>query len=259
MEEDRLGVRFLGRMLINIHLQLEEFIALVIHHFLDEQRQFRNPATLLQPESFLSFLLIMKSVTLRDLFYSTGLYMAIPMKMVDQLFSLPFSVILWLSSWCDENSERSAHFHSPEFTRMCVQHCRASGTRINMAHLAILCDIKPTNGWVRLLIENGADLTEFLQLGPTNETGHIHQFGNLILAWNPGLAKVNLDIFCNSLSGISPFGLATLVGNYLTMDSFLALENLKVFKKFMLSLLAQPFNLRIFDFPDLAMTFHSSV
>ena len=142
-------------MFSHVHLHIEDFIALVIQYFLDEQGQFRNPTTLLQPSSFFPFLVVIHSVKLRNLFYSTGLYMAIPMKIVDEFFSLPFSVILWLRSWCDENSERSAHFHSPEFTRMCVEHCRASGTRINMAYLAVLSDIKPIDELVKVLFENG--------------------------------------------------------------------------------------------------------
>ena len=217
-------------MFNNVYLHVEEFTALVIQYFLEEDGQFRNPATLLQPESFFPFLVVIHSVKLRDLFYSTGLYMAIPMKMVDQLLSLPFSVILWLSSWCDDNSERSAHFHSSEFTRMCVQHCRASGTRINMAYLAVLCEIKPSDEWAKLLFENGADLNEFVELTGTERTAVVYRFGDLI--WNNHLTRIDFDLFWNCLSGISPFGLATMMGNYAVIDSYHALSSFKVFNKF---------------------------
>ena len=222
-------------MFSEVHFQVEDMTALMIQYFLDEQGEFRNPAALLQPSSFLSFILVIHSVELRALFYSTGLYMAIPIKMVDQLLSLPFSVILWLSSWCDQNTERSAHFHSPEFTRMCVEHCRASGTRMNMAFLAILCDIKPAAKWLRLLFENGDDLHAFLELSQTERTDHVYQFGNLIWNLNTDRAHINFNLFWNCLAGMTAFGLAAMVGNYAAIDSFLELASFKVFNAIMFS------------------------
>ena len=93
---------------------------LVVQHFLDDNGEFWNAGELLQPQTFLSFLLVIKSPASRLFFFSSGLYRAIPMNMADELFSLPYPVILWLVSVSDENHERSAQYRTPEFTRMCI-------------------------------------------------------------------------------------------------------------------------------------------
>ena len=127
---------------------------------------------------------IKSSLYLRNLFFSSGLYRAIPESMSDACFSLPYPVILWVYSWCDQNRQRGAQFRTSEFTRMCIQRCRATQTRMSMTHLALVWKCQPIKEWMQSLLEGNADFEQSLPLGPSPEHQGPPSPGHLTRDWS---------------------------------------------------------------------------
>ena len=183
---------------------------------------------------------IKSSLYLRNLFFSSGLYRAIPESMSDACFSLPYPVILWLYSWCDQNRQRGAQFRTSEFTRMCIQRCRATQTRMSMTHLALVCKCQPIKEWIQSLLEGNADFEQSLHLGPSPDhqgrtpLGTSHATDHLLSivhAWS-GLSVKQFallsEIFLHSLSSITPIGLSALMLNYSALDELLICGKVQV-------------------------------
>ena len=211
----------------NSNSEQEDLAALLVIHLLEEPGAFRNPDSLQPPLSFMPLLVVKISLRLRHLFYSSGLFRAIPSNMVDESFSLPYPVILWVCSWFDEDPERSAQFHSLDITRNCFDRCRSSGTAISMAHLAVLSDCKPAFEWTRILVECGDDLNHPLQLAVADK------IQNILLVLNQSYSRLEgfdviPDLLLRRLSSITPFGLAALLGQYGTLESFISLGIFRV-------------------------------
>ena len=195
-----------------------------MYHFLDEGGHFENPDALFQPETLMPLLKSIQSIYLQNLFYSSGLYRAIPESIVDEAFSLPYPVILWLCSWSDENRERSAQFHTREFTRMCVQRCRANLTSISIAHLAVLCNCQPAEEWTRCLAETLEDFLQPLYFDATTQTHQLVRLAEVCSGLSVHQFNLILEIFLSVRTSITPAGLAALMGNCSALEHLLSYQ-----------------------------------
>ena len=97
-----------------------------------------------------------------------------------------------------------------------------------MAHLAIICDLKQPEEWMRLLLENGADLNESLEFTTIEKAQHLIRFCDLALNLQTTRYCIISAFFSTWLKCLSPFGLAALLGNYLTLETFLTKGNFQV-------------------------------
>ena len=154
-----------------------------------------------------------KNKELLYLFYSTGLFRAIPASLTDDanIFGLPFAAVLWVSCWFDPLENRAKLFKYVEFTQKCLELCKEKDSKLSLIHLAVIYNCSPVQECVQLLLQAGADLNSLLPLGQTATTETL--IAILQETQKEFISFRDLQVFCADLKGITAVGLAVLFKN----------------------------------------------
>ena len=170
------------------------------------------PENTAAPRSFLPFLLTTQNPELRNIFYSSGLYRAIPETFADS-FGLPFSAVLWICSWFDPFLHRAEHFHSADFTRESLQLCKSKSSKLTLNLLAVICKCSPLVEYLQLLKQSDSEYKKSTPLDSKEEVENLLWFIKCTSQLSVEHSKVVRETLLETLLEIDGAGLAALLGS----------------------------------------------